>query len=239
MTAPTLLERLHHTADELACRFSNHKVELFTRFAKNLLPHGCWGHGPAHAQTEPTVYLTFDDGPDPHTTPALLELLDEHDLQATFFLVGKNCRKHPELVKRIHESGHTLGNHTFHHLWLPGLPTGMIKSEIVSTNKVIEDITGTTPHAFRPPFGVMDHRAARCLKENDMTAVYWGSAPEDWSTPGSHRVVRRVMWKIADGSLIVLHEGKHVAEQTIEAASEIISRTRLLGYQFSKVKVRA
>src|SRR6185437_769341 len=168
MTSPTLLNRLHYTADELACRFSNGKVELFTRLGKMVLPQGCWGHGPAHAEIEPTVYLTFDDGPDPHTTPALLDLLEEQDLKATFFLVGKNCRKHPELVKRIHDGGHTLGNHTFHHLWLPGLPTGIINAEIVGTNKIIEDITGTTPHVFRPPFGVMDHRAARCLKENDM-----------------------------------------------------------------------
>jgi peptidoglycan-N-acetylglucosamine deacetylase len=239
MTSAILTKRLADSADELVCRFSNGKMEMMTEIAKRLLPAGCWGHAPGHDHLEPTVYLTFDDGPHPDTTPALLEMLAERQMHATFFLVGFNCKRYPHLVTRIVDGGHTIGNHTYHHLMLPLLPDGVIKSEIAGTNRLIEDIAGVTPHVFRPPFGIMDHRAARCVQSEEMTTIYWGSAPEDWDVPGSRRVIRRVMWKIADGTLIVLHEGAHVAEQTIVAATEIISRTRSLGYQFSKVNVRA
>jgi peptidoglycan/xylan/chitin deacetylase (PgdA/CDA1 family) len=239
LSSPTLLKRLSEGTDELFCRFSNGKVDLFSGLGKLVLPRGCWGHGPAHDHQEPTVYLTFDDGPNPLTTPPLLELLDRHDIKATFFLVGQECRKYPELVRRIFDAGHTIGNHTYSHRLLPLLSTDQLRSEILRTNEVIEAITGQAPHIFRPPFGLMDDRAAAVLKECDMTPVYWGSAPEDWLAPGAHRIIRRVMWKIADGTLIVLHEGGHVAEQTITAASEIIARTRSLGYRFSKVNVRA
>ena len=122
---------------------------------------------------------------------------------------------------------------------MPVLPDKLLEEEITGTNDIIERITGSRPKLFRPPFGLMDHRAARLLKEQDMTPVYWGSVSDDWLTPGTHRIIRRVMWKIADGTLIVLHEGGHVAKQTVAAASEIISRTRVLGYQFSKVKASA
>jgi peptidoglycan/xylan/chitin deacetylase (PgdA/CDA1 family) len=239
MISPTLLKRLSENADELVCRFSNGKVELLTELGKRILPNGRWGHAPGHEADHPTVYLTFDDGPHPDTTPALLELLAQHDMKATFFLIGYRCKRYPHLVKLIHEQGHTLGNHTYHHLLLPLLPTGRLKAEISGTNRLIEEITGVTPTVFRPPFGIMDERAARIIEEEGMTTVYWGSAPEDWLVPGSHRVIRRVMWKIADGTLIVLHEGSHLGEQTIAAASEIISRTKSLGYRFSKVNVRA
>jgi peptidoglycan/xylan/chitin deacetylase (PgdA/CDA1 family) len=239
MTQPTLLDRLSQSADELLCRVSNGKVELVTGISKRLLPEGLWGHAPDHSAPDPTVYLTFDDGPHPATTPALLDLLDRMQTKATFFLVGSECEKYPHLVERIHQAGHTLGNHSYSHVWLPMLATSKLEEEIVRTNEIIEDITGTRPHVFRPPFGFMDQRAAKCLKEQDMTPVYWGIAPEDWQTPGAHRIIRRVMWKIADGTLIVLHEGSHLADQTITAASEIIAKTRLLGYQFAKVNLRA
>jgi peptidoglycan/xylan/chitin deacetylase (PgdA/CDA1 family) len=100
---------------------------------------------------------------------------------------------------------------------------------------IIEEITGSRPKVFRPPFGVMDQRTARLIKEQGMTPVYWSSVPE-WFIPGTHRVIRRAMCKIADGTIIVLHEGGHVAKQSVAAAGEIISRTTVLGYQFSKVK---
>lgn len=226
-------------ADELLCRVSNHKMELFTRLGKCILPAGYWGHASAAHEEKPAVYLTFDDGPHPATTPRLLELLEEHGVRATFFLIGSNCERYPELVRAIRDGGHLIGNHTYNHLPMPLLSTRRMAEEIQRTNRVIKDITGEAPTIFRPPFGIMDFRAAKCLKENGMTPVYWGSAPEDWLIPGSHRVIRRVMWKIADGTLIVLHEGGLLAEQTIPAAKEILYKCKSLGYQFSKVNVRA
>lgn len=226
-------------ADELLCRVSNHKMEFFTRLGKAVLPCGYWGRSGVEVHGQPHVYLTFDDGPHPSTTPYLLEMLAEHNIRATFFLIGSNCAKYPELVRAIHDAGHDIGNHSYNHLPMLLLSTREIEREITRTNEIIQDITGEAPRVFRPPFGIMDHRTARCLKEKNLMPVYWGSAPEDWLIPGSHRVIRRVMWKIADGTLIVLHEGGLVAGQTLTAAKEIIYRCKSQGFQFSKVNVRA
>lgn len=223
--------------DELFCRLSNTKIDLITELGKRMLPAGFWGR--ASEAECPHVMLTFDDGPHPATTPLLLELLEEFGVRASFFLIGSNCRKYPELVSAIHEAGHIIGNHTYNHLPLTFLSTAQIEKEIVRTNEVIEECTGEAPHIFRPPFGIMDYRAGKCLQKLDMTPVYWGSAPEDWNIPGADRVIRRVMWKIADGTLIVLHEGAMLAGQTIPAAKEILYRCQTLGYEFSKVNVRA
>jgi peptidoglycan/xylan/chitin deacetylase (PgdA/CDA1 family) len=230
-----ILER----ADEVLCRVSNEKIALVTKLGKCVLPRGYWGQAGAHYERDPHVYMTFDDGPHPDTTPQLLELLAENGLHATFFLIGSNCERHPELVKSIHDAGHTIGNHTYSHIPMPLISTSKIESEIARTNDIIEQIVGEAPTIFRPPFGIMDHRTAKILKEREMTPVYWGSAPEDWLIPGPSRVIRRVMWKITDGTLIVLHEGGLLASQTLTAAKEIVYRCKSLGYQFSKVNVRA
>jgi peptidoglycan-N-acetylglucosamine deacetylase len=210
-------------------------MDALTNLCKSILPEGFWGHGPTHTSTEPTVYLTFDDGPHPATTPRLLDLLSERGIHATFFLIGNNCRKFPRLVERIHEQEHAIGNHTLYHPPLPVLPARQIEREIIATNEIIEEITGSRPKVFRPPFGLMDERAAALIKEQGMMPVYWSSVPE-WFIPGTHRVIRRAMSKIADGTIIVLHEGGYVAKQSVAAAGEIIYRTTVLGYQFSKIR---
>ena len=233
-----MVRAIMESADELMCRVSNTRIELLTQLGKAILPRGYWGKA-SEPDCDPHVLLTFDDGPHPATTPALLRLLEQFGIHATFFLIGANCERYPDLVRAIHEGGHVIGNHTFNHLPMTFMSSAQIEQEIRRTNEVIESITGQAPSLFRPPFGIMDHRAGRVLRELQMTPVYWSSAPEDWNIPGAHRVIRRVMWKIADGTLIVLHEGALLAGQTIPAAREILSRCQVMGYQFSKVNVSA
>lgn len=238
MPALPSVKRLVQKADQLICRMHNGKMEMLTKLGKQILPDGLWGHAETTCQ-EPSVYLTFDDGPHPQTTPQLLRLLEEEGIHATFFLIGRNCARFPELVKEIDQAGHTIGNHSFSHSLLPALTNKQLEQEIVLTNRVIEGITGKAPKFFRPPFGLMDHRGGRILKERGMTAVYWGSVSDDWTKPGEHRIVRRVMWKIKDGTLIVLHEGSNLGKQTLGAAGEIIRKAKALGYRFRKVHLSA
>lgn len=222
------------------------RMAFLTKLSKFILPDGHWG-GVARSvgnqdpeqTSRPPLYLTFDDGPHPNTTPYLIELLEEAGVKGTFFLIGENVERYPDLVKQLHDAGHVLANHSYGHKFMPAMKTSTIEREIVKMNDSVAAITGDMPNLFRPPYGLMDKRTAACLREQQMTAVYWGSASEDWLLPGADSVVRRVMKSVRPGLLIVLHEGSLLKNQTVMAAKEIIFRSRDLGYQLQKVEVRA
>lgn len=229
-------------SEEAFDRCSVAKIDLLTGFGKSVLPQGFWGGHSHHPDEAPPagadapIYLTFDDGPDPATTPQLLELLAANDVKAMFFLIGEKVEKYPELVLQIKEAGHVVANHSYSHPFLLGLPTNVLVREIDRTNQAITDITGEQPVFFRAPYGLMDGRAGSCLQERNMRAVYWGSAPEDWSAPGIHRVVRRVLWKLGPGTVVVLHEGYGLGEQTVAAAKQIICTANERGLRMAQVK---
>src|SRR5579883_2507306 len=102
MSKPVFLNYIAEKFDELPCRISNCKMDLLTALGKLLLPQGYWGH-PVQAGAEPTIFLTFDDGPDPETTPRLLALCEAQSIKASFFLKGENCARYPDLVRSIHD----------------------------------------------------------------------------------------------------------------------------------------
>lgn len=235
------LTQLATFSEQAIDRCSVAKIDLLTGVGKTMLPEGFWGghceSAAADAQKAGApIYLTFDDGPDPATTPQLLELLAENGVKAMFFLIGQKVEQHPELVERIKAGGHIVANHSYSHPFLLALPTPVLEREISRTNQAIKDITGEDPAFFRAPYGFMDRRAGDCLKERNMRAVYWGSAPEDWSAPGTHRVVRRVLWKLNPGTVVVLHEGYGLGEQTIAAAKQIICTANERGLPMAQVK---
>jgi len=237
-------ELLQH-ADACLDLVSVHKMDLLTALGRTILPRGFWGDGHKHnisdhpQPSNSRVYLTFDDGPSPHTTPFLLEMLEADGIKASFFLIGREAEKYPDLVKAIHEGGHSIGNHTYSHLYMPGLSSRELEAEIERTNSIIEDITGEKTRIFRPPFGHMDQRTAQVLTEREMHPVYWTQAPEDWAIPGAKRVVRRLQMRLKPGSLIVLHEGQNLKEQTLTAAKEIIYSCKKSELDLAKVQLRA
>jgi len=210
-------------------------MDRITALARKNLPDGFWGDQALPEGGYKQVYLTFDDGPDPHTTPWLLELLEEAGVKATFFLIGSHVARHEHLVEKIHRGGHTIGNHSFNHYLMPVLTVAAAESEIDRTNRLISDITGSAPKIFRPPYGVIDQRGADCLRERDMKPVYWGAVPEDWSAPGADRVVNRVLKRLSPGTLVVLHEHRLLRNQTLQAAKQIICKGKELGYDFATV----
>jgi peptidoglycan/xylan/chitin deacetylase (PgdA/CDA1 family) len=220
---------------------SHVRMQWLTGIGRCILPPGYWGHENSAQEIstiggatdgEKNLYLTFDDGPNPDTTAALLELLEAEGVLATFFLIGTEVARFPDLARAVCAKGHTIGNHSLNHNFMPSMPTRMIEREIRHTNALLEKATGRKPKLFRPPYGMIDKRGAACLKELDMRIVYWGAVPEDWQGVGAARVVERVCRKLADGSLIVLHEGSHIASQTLEATREIVARAKAQGYTF-------
>lgn len=154
------------------------------------------------------IHLTFDDGPHPKYTPALLDWLKTNRIQATFFLVGSNAERYPELVKRIAAEGHQIGNHTWSHPNLMKLPDAKARLEIRRTHEVITKVTGRAPTLFRPPYGLLkDSQREWLTKEYRYQTVLWDVDTEDWkSTINPAVITQRIERDLKPGVIILAHD---------------------------------
>jgi peptidoglycan/xylan/chitin deacetylase (PgdA/CDA1 family) len=161
------------------------------------------------------VALTFDDGPDPATTPQLLKMLARQRVHATFCLVGKNVQKHPDLVRKIVAGGHTLCDHTWNHsLTLGKQPAAKIKADLARTNAAIRR---AAPNAkikyFRAPGGNFTPRLVGIARQLGMTSIYWRVDPRDWDHPKGETAAQhrsRVIWRVEhnthQGAIVLSHD---------------------------------
>lgn len=154
------------------------------------------------------VALTFDDGPNPETTPAVLELLDEAGVKATFFVIGKKAEAHPDLVRMIHERGHSIGVHSFAHDRLFSLRTmAFVRRDLERSIEVIEAITGERPTLFRPPMGHTSARLVRAADDLDLRFVGWSVRGIDGlASARAERVAARILPKLRDGAIVLMHD---------------------------------
>ena len=175
------------------------------------------------------VAITFDDGPNPDYTPDLLKGLKERGVSATFFLLGKEVEKYPELVEQMHAEGHLIGTHSYEHVNLCNLTDEKAIEQVDKTNALIEKITGERPQFIRPPYG--------CWKKNldyktSMIEVLWDVDPLDWKTGNSDGVVSRVLKNVEEGDIILLHDA---SASSVKAALSIIDKLQEDGYLFVTV----
>lgn len=190
--------------------------------------------------TKKLVALTFDDGPYSPYTEQMLDVLQEYHVPATFFIVGQNAEKNPELVARIAREGHQLGNHTYHHVDLLKGDRITVAAEIDRTSQVIKAITGTAPHVVRPPHGFRDPAVMGMMAERGLKVVEWSVMSRDWTNPGVEVIVDRTVKKVKNGSIVLLHDGDGIAlqasrMQTVEATRRIIQTLSAQGYIFVTV----
>ncbi len=175
------------------------------------------------------VYLTFDDGPIPEETPWVLDTLDRYGVKATFFLVGDNVRRHPELLEEIKRRGHSWGNHTMHHLQgLKESPTTFLR-DITEADELIES------PLFRPPHGIMWWSQARVIKRH-YNVVMYDLVTRDYSrrmTP--ERVLDNVKRYARNGSIIVFHDSLKASRNMRYALPRAIEWLRGQGYEFKKI----
>ncbi len=178
---------------------------------------------------ENRIAITFDDGPRKSTTEKLLDGLKERGVPATFFLVGKNIEGNEQLVRRMHDEGHLIGNHTYSHVQLSTLSKSKAYAEVSDTNDIICSITGEKPKYIRPPYGTYSNKL---LMEINMTPVLWSVDPDDWNTSNAAEVVRDVVENVKCGDIILLHD---IYDSSVAAALEIIDRLKAKGYVFVTV----
>ena len=177
----------------------------------------------------PKIALTFDDGPSAAWTPALLDGLKERGVKATFFLIGENADKNPEIVKRMAEEGHLIGNHTYHHVELTKVSENEARLELADTSAVIVRITGKEPEYMRPPFGAWQRKLER---EIQMLPVLWTIDPLDWTTENQDEIVNKVVTEAEENDIILLHD---CYKSSIEAGLRIIDILQEEGFVFVTV----
>lgn len=154
------------------------------------------------------IALTFDDGPHPLYTPQVLELLHRHHAKATFFCVGKNVIKHPEIVKQIQETGHTVGNHSYTHsatIDFHGKNSWL--NELRRADTAIEQVIGYRPTLFRPPYGVTTPHLAAAIHRSGHHVVGWRVRPYDTvQRRSTAQIVHTVLRQVKPGAIILLHD---------------------------------
>ncbi|NIR51337.1 polysaccharide deacetylase family protein [candidate division KSB1 bacterium] len=185
---------------------------------------------------EPKIALTFDDGPDPRFTPQLLKVLQEFEVRATFFLIGKHLEAHFDLAQEIRDRGHEVGNHTFTHPLLPRLEDGQIVEEIARTDDLLKSLDGAQPRFLRPPMGLFSKRVLDLIQASGYKTVVGDVYPRDSHLPGKDKIVMRVLRRVINGSIIILHDGGNShnfdRSDTIAAVQKLIPKLRSRGFEF-------
>ncbi len=184
----------------------------------------------SNGQQEKKIAITFDDGPHPVYTERLLNGLKKRGVRATFFVLGDRAKKNPELMKRMKEEGHIIGNHTYHHIQLRRSNLQKFKEELLLTNQVISEITGEEVQYVRPPYGTWDKKLE---EELNMIPVFWNVDPNDWCTGNAGRVTKSIMNKARENSIILLHD---CYKSSVEAALAAIDSLTEKGFTFVTVE---
>jgi peptidoglycan-N-acetylglucosamine deacetylase len=215
--------------------------------------------GPAitHTNSPRKLAVTFDDGPNPTMTPKLLDLLDRHKARATFFVIGKFARQHPELLRETVARGHAVGNHTDSHPNLFWSSASQTRDELHRCQDAITSALSAPPKFFRPPFGWRNPWLAGAARELQLKVVTWTLLPGDWRAPTDDWLVDRMQSISAHaksgassaansatsttsahgGDILCLHDGGHRAQntdrtRTLEALEKCLPRWRDLGLEF-------
>jgi len=181
----------------------------------------------------PYIALTFDDGPNQKLTPRLLDLLAEHHIHVTFFVVGENAAEHPEILQRAVREGHEIGNHSWSHPNLAKMSDENVRSQIKRTEEAITNAIGARPTLFRPPYGsVTAHQKHFIHDELGYEIILWEVDPLDWKNPGPSVVSSRILKETHPGSIVLAHD---IHAQTIQAMPATLTELEAKGFKFVTV----
>lgn len=187
------------------------------------------------SKKEKIIALTFDDGPHPIFTPQILDLLDQYQIKATFFILGKYAELYPEILKRQVRENHEIGNHSFSHININKTSNKIVIKEFERTQSVISSITNIEPKIIRPPYGILNDKIIDLADENDYSIVLWSQTqdPKDWSNPGAKNIADIILAQVKNGDVILLHDYVYFDEShTVEALKIILPELISRGYKF-------
>ncbi|WP_176392132.1 polysaccharide deacetylase family protein [Marininema halotolerans] len=184
--------------------------------------------------TSKQVAITFDDGPDGKYTPQILDILQQKQVAATFFVIGQEVRKHPAVAKRIVNENHIIANHTWDHSYLPKLSESRIIGELNRNYREVYKTTGKKMSLMRPPYGATKG-IEKNLYQQGYQIINWDIDSRDWTMPSPVTIQQKVFAHVKSGSIILLHSGGGDRSRTVRALPGLIDKLRNQGYQFTTV----
>lgn len=183
-----------------------------------------------------TIYLTLDEGYENGYTPAILDTLKQKNVKACFFITGPYLAKHMNLVERMVNEGHTVGNHTVNHPSLPTVSSERIEKELIELDRVFYEKFGKNMRFLRPPKGEFNERSLEVAKRLGYTTVMWSFAYDDWNVNkqrGADYAYNMVINNLHNGAILLLHA---VSKDNTDALGRIIDKARELGYEFESIE---
>lgn len=175
------------------------------------------------------VALTFDDGPHPKNTMKIIDLLNQYDAKATFFMLGNRVDFYPDIAKKVADEGHELGNHTWNHKDLSTLSKEEGIQEVEKTNEIIRSTTGRESTVFRPPYGAVNGQVQNSISS---PAIFWTIDTLDWKSRNPNEILKIVKENVKDGSIILMHD---IHETSVQAVEPILKYLKAEGYEFVTV----
>ncbi len=204
-------------------------MDFSARLFRLLLPSATFLSADGH------VHLTFDDGPHPTATPAVLEVLRNTRIRATFFVTGSRVREFPDMAKQIVRDGHSIGNHAFHHRNLVFRSAAYVKMEIEECNRAVREATGVTPSLFRPPYGYYQYRVIRVAQSLGMRVVHWSHDVRDFTGRVDAASLRKVVQRTSKGAILLLHDNEETASRVRTYVPLLIQFLQERGFTFNRL----
>ncbi|MBR5515799.1 MAG: polysaccharide deacetylase family protein [Clostridia bacterium] len=180
------------------------------------------------------IAFTFDDGPHYKYTAEILDILNKYNVKATFFTVGSNIERFPEIAEREHREGHQVANHTFSHRHMKELDENELTKEILKCESLIYN-SDDYPKFFRPPEGVLSEENVKVIKELGYTPVLWDIDTKDWAHASVENIVENVLKNAKDGSVVLFHDFVSGTSSTPKAIDILIPKLKEMGYRFVTV----
>ena len=202
------------------------------KLVKHVLPSLVWNI----KTTEKVVYLTFDDGPTPENTDWVINTLDTFDAKATFFCIGNNIEKHPEIFKSIINKGHAIGNHTYNHLkgWKTKTKDYLIN--IYKTQLIIDSSYNSKPLLFRPPYGRIKLKQVKALSKLNYQIIMWNILSKDWDKTIEKEVcLRNVIQNTKEGDIVVFHDSIKASRNMQYTLPRMLDHFTKKGYEFKRI----
>lgn len=222
------------------------------QFIKRLFPNYVWDF----SFNTKTIYLTFDDGPTPKVTNWVLKLLKDYNAKATFFCIGDNIKKHPDIFKCVILEGHSIGNHTYNHLKGWQTSTKMYLDNVMKCEEVMNDafrvqseqskinnqkssiVNRQSPisNLFRPPYGQITPKLGKQLLQKDYTIIMWDIIAYDWDNSiSSQQCLKNVINNVTDGSIVVLHDSIKASKHLYYVLPKLLEHFSKQGFCFKAI----